>query len=115
MLEKHISFVCDTLIINFSFMNRDDFRPLVKHVNLEGRNALEIKENLRSVYGDSAPPTLQLLDGYETSSLLRVPSSGIKAELSATMVNRILTDRLGMKKMDARWLPKILSATEKAR
>ncbi|GFV45776.1 histone-lysine N-methyltransferase SETMAR [Trichonephila clavipes] len=129
-------------------MDKIEYRAVIKYLFLKGNTPTQIKDELDSVYEDSAPSFTTVKFGaaefkrgrksfgdYERlgrpntattdETIARVHQMGlddrrIKVREIAEVINmskervcRILNQHLGMKKLSARWVPRLLTLDQK--
>ena len=129
-------------------MEKNEFRAVIKHFHLKGLTPYEIKNELDSVHGISAPALATVYNWVNEfkrgrSSTSDEPRSGRPVEVTTPeIINKIhdmvlkdrrlkvrelaaatgisigtvvsiLHEKLGMRKLSARWVPRLLSAENK--
>lgn len=129
-------------------MEKNEFRAVIKHFHLKGLTPYEIKNELDSVHGTSAPALATVYNWVNEfkrgrTSISDEPRSGRPVEASTPeIINKIhdmvlkdrrlkvrelaeatrisigavvsiLHEKLGMKKLSARWVPRLLTAENK--
>lgn len=129
-------------------MEKQEFRVLIKHCFLVGKNTVEAKQWLDKHYSDSAPGKSTIKDWYNEFKRGRIdtkdaersgrPKTAVTEEsikkirkiviadrkmkvreiveaskLSYGSVITILHENLGMKKLNAKWVPRLLNSFQK--
>lgn len=129
-------------------MDKTEIRAVIKYFCLKGKSATEIKTEMDSVLGDSAPSKSTVCSWVSEfkrgrTSTIDEPRSGRPktassdkmiekihrmilndrrskvreladaTNISTERVYHILTDELGMRKLSARWVPRLLTPEQK--
>ena len=129
---------------DFTKMEKDQYRSVIRFLFLDGKSHSEIKERLDAVYGDSfplmatvknwlnelyvfarrflmAPKTATTEDNMKKKShdlvladhRLKVREIAETVDISRDCVGHTLHEILGMRKLSARWVPRLLTPDNK--
>ena len=115
-------------------MNKKEFRVLIKHCFLMGKNTVEAEQWLDQRYGDSAPRKSTIIDWYAEFKRSGRPKSAVAPEnitkahkivlgdrklkfseiadtlkISEGSVFTILHESLGMRKLFSNWVPRLIT------
>lgn len=129
-------------------LNHDNFRPMVRQLRSQDKNAKEIHENLLKIFQKNVPSYTtiarwvrdidhfgglgarghgpgrpvdvstperidQIRSLLHSDRKLSLRQISEKVQLPHSTVRKIIIEKIGMKKVFARWVPKVLSTVEK--
>ena len=113
----------EATFVIFKTIDKKEFRVLIKHWFLMGKNTVEAKQWLDKSYGDSAPRKSTIIDVLKNITKvhkivladrkLKLREIADTLKISKGSVFTILHESLGMRELYSKWVPSLLTYDQK--